>query len=86
MTDLDRQTADIVRAALRERRLSQTAAAEALGITPQAFSDKLRGRRHLTLKDVGLLARFLGLTVGQLLDPPALLVDVDEPETPEASS
>lgn len=55
-------------------------------MTRQRLADKLNGRTRFSLDDVELIAERLGVPVAQLLDPPALLVDVDELEAPEASA
>lgn len=55
--------------------MTQVAAAAAMGITQQAFSDKVRGRRRFTLANLEDLAAHLDINVGQLLEPPALLVE-----------
>ncbi len=58
--------------------MTQRAAADAMGISEQALSDKLRGRRRFTLVNLERLAEHFGITLSQLLEPPELLVDPPE--------
>lgn len=69
-----------VRKVLNEQHITQREVARAMCLSEGALSDKLRGRRRITLDDLERLARHLGITLGQLLEPPALLVDDDESE------
>jgi len=69
-----------VRKVLSEQRMTQREVAAAMRVSEGALSDKLRGRRRFTLDDLDRLARYLGITLGQLLEPPALLVDDEESE------
>lgn len=55
--------------------MTQAAAAAAMGITQSAFSDKMHGRRRFTLDDLERFSESLGISLGQLLEPPALLVE-----------
>lgn len=69
MSDLTSSTAQAVRQHLRQRGLSQTAAALALGLSQQAVSDRLTGRTPFTLADLERLAVLLGVPVSELLQP-----------------
>lgn len=71
-----------VREALRARGIRQSDAARVLGLSQPALSDRLRGRTPFTLADLDALAAHLGVTVAELLEPPAELVD----ESPAVAS
>ena len=64
-----------VREVLKSRGLSQQEAAPIFGLSQQALSDRLRGRTPFTLVDLDRLADHLGITVAELLEPPASVVD-----------
>lgn len=68
-TDLDRALAATVRAALTRSRQSTSNVALALGIQPQAFRDRLRGRTRWTAVELQQLANALGVPVTELLQP-----------------
>lgn len=55
-----------IRAEMARRRLPQTALADRLGITQQAVSMKLAGRRPLTDTEVSTIADFLSVEPGSL--------------------
>lgn len=55
-----------VRAEMARRRLPQIALADRLGITQQAVSMKLAGRRPLTDTEVAAIADFLSVEPGSL--------------------
>lgn len=56
-----------VLAELAWRRVSQRQAARALGISEQAFSDRVRGRTRLTVDDLERLAELLDVEPGELV-------------------
>ncbi len=63
-------------AELARRRVTQRAAARALGISEQAFSDRVRGRTRTTLDDLQAYSLLLGI------NPAALLVRPEGLEPP----
>lgn len=80
MTDSSAAAAAAVREALRARGIRQHTAADVLGLSQPALSDRLRGRTPFTLADLDRLADHLGVTVAELLEPPTSLVDEPEAE------
>ncbi len=70
-SDLDRALAATVRAALTRSRQSTSNVSLALGIQPQAFRDRLRGRTRWTAVELQQLADALGVPVTDLLQPVA---------------
>jgi predicted transcriptional regulator len=77
VTDRPNDIAAIVRAAIMERGLHQIDVARIVGLSQQAVSDRLNDVRPWRTRDLQRLAEHFGVTVAQLLEPPALLV-VDE--------
>lgn len=70
--DLDRLNDVVMSNVLAElgaRRVTQREAAKALGISEQAFSDRVRRRTRITLDDVERFAEMLGLEPFDLLVP-----------------
>lgn len=67
----------LVRAALVESGLKQTAVAPRLGISRPALSDRLRGRTRFTTAELPAIASMLGMSLVDLLG------DVVEPTHPE---
>lgn len=67
----DRAIADEVRAAMARRHVTQTQLAEALGISRQAVSDRLRGRTPFTVRDLLVAARVLRVSPWHLIPQPA---------------
>lgn len=57
MTNLEK-----LRGVIAERGVLKRYLAERIGITPQAFSAKLAGKREFTMSEAGLLRTTLGLT------------------------
>lgn len=49
-----------------------------LGLSQQALSDRFTGRTPFTLEDLDRLAVYLGVTVAELLAPPASLLEEHE--------
>lgn len=70
-TNLTRCIAAAVRAAMRARGVRQVDVALALGLSQPAVSARLNGRTPFTLADLERLADLLGVTVSELLQPPA---------------
>ena len=66
MTTLRSVVPDNIRAEMARRRVPQKTLAEALGITQQAVSQKLSGRRPLTDHEITVTARVLGVPAGDL--------------------
>lgn len=64
-----------VKQAIRERRLSQQEIGRVLGLSQQAVSDRINGRRPFKLRELRPLAEYLGVPAAELLAPPAVLVD-----------
>lgn len=64
-----------VREALRARGLSQVKAGKILGFSQPAVSRRLNGEVSWNLDELQVLAEHLGITVPELLEPPAVLVD-----------
>ena len=61
---------DNIRAEMARRRISQQALAEALGVTQQAVSQKLSGRRPLTDQEITVAARLLDVPAGEFFAEP----------------
>ena len=74
VTDSNAAAAAAVREALRARGIRQHTAARVLGLSQPALSDRFRGRTPFTLADLDRIADHLGVTVAELLEPPAELV------------
>lgn len=68
-SDLDRALAATVREAVRGSRQSQTNVCLAIGLQPQAFRDRLRGRTRWAAVELQQLADVLGVSVTELLQP-----------------
>ena len=68
---LTQSTAAAVRELLRRRSLRQADLAMALGLSPGAVSDRLRGRTPFTLADLERIAELLEVPVSELLQPRA---------------
>ena len=75
MTALGKATAAAVRAHAASRGARQVDIAEILGITQAQVSRRLTGTVPFTLEDLERLAPYFEVTVAELLDPPASLVD-----------
>ena len=64
---LDRRMAEEVRVLMVRRRAKQADLAAALGMTPAAVSHRLTGRTVFTVRELGTLADFFGVTPAELL-------------------
>lgn len=64
---LGQRVAATIRAELARYDIPQTRVASALGLTQQAVSQKLHGRRPLTLDEIEVIAPMLGMSAAQLL-------------------
>jgi transcriptional regulator with XRE-family HTH domain len=56
-----------VRGRIAEERISQARLAARFDVSQQTVSRKLNGRQPFTLDELGILAEFLGVTVGDIL-------------------
>lgn len=59
--------ANQIAAAIRRSPRSQRFYASALGLSPQAMNDRMRGRTRWSLADAIILSRLLGKTVDELV-------------------
>lgn len=72
---LNASTAYAVRHAMKTSRLSQVRAGELLGLSQAAISRRLSGKVAWRSNELRTLAGALAVEPGDLLEPPALLVD-----------
>ena len=59
--------AKLVRRELRAKHMTQRELADEAGLSEQALSNKLRGLKNFTLRDVSLIADFFDVSVDSLL-------------------
>lgn len=69
--ELQRRLGANLRAARRDRRLSQEAFADVLGVHRTYMGGLERGERNVTLQTIERLAERLGVDAASLLSPPA---------------
>lgn len=69
-TDVDLRVAGTVRAEMARCRLSQTALAQALGISQAHVSRKVRGLSSFTVAELDVIAGLVGLPASLLISEP----------------
>lgn len=65
-------------AALKKRGISNAEVGRALGVTGQAVTLKLQGKRPITLKEFQAIAHIAGTTVNELLGDDAVILEKDD--------
>lgn len=58
---------ELLKAAIKERGVAYQFLAEKIGITPQAFSQKIRGKSEFRLREAETLSEVLRLEPGEIM-------------------
>lgn len=58
---------ELLKATIKERGVAHQFLAEKIGITPQAFSQKIRGKSEFRLKEAETLSEVLRLEPGEIM-------------------
>ena len=69
---------DRVATAIDSRRVSRAEIGRELGITGQAVTLKLQGKRPVSVEELKVLARFAGLSVAEAIGDDAVVIDLKD--------
>ena len=69
-----------IRALMHQRRVRQQDLGRVLGLSQPQVSQRLSGRTEWSERELRAVATYLEVPVGDLFEPPALLVDDDDEE------